>query len=124
MVQDGFYAELKRYGLSKADVQRDAFYRDGLKEGIDIGIKEGKDLGIKEGIDIGIKEGKDLGIKEGIDIGIKEGIDIGIKEGKSLVLATAVNMVKKLGIDPETAAQTAQIPVETLINALQSHEDK
>jgi hypothetical protein len=41
----------------------------------------------------------------------------------NLVLATAVNMVRNLGIDPETAARTAQIPVEILINALQSHDN-
>jgi hypothetical protein len=61
-----------------------------------------------------------LGIKEGI----AKGKDLGLQEGMNLVLATAVNMVRNLGIDPETAARTAQIPVETLINALQSHDDK
>lgn len=71
----------------------------------------------KRGFEKGLQEGRQVGLQQGLQEGLQQGLQEGNEKGK---LEAAIIAVKELNISAETAAEKFNIPLEKLLQSLNS----
>jgi len=94
--------------LTIVEIEKDPYYKKGVRRGVKVGLKRGIERGLKRGIERGIERG----LKQGIELGIKQGIERGRREGEYRKAIETARKLYKMGLSLEKISEAVNLPLD------------